>query len=157
MLSLLHQKVIHNFQPFFLIVIHTLPIISFGIPEHSCRRYRRGGRLRDCLSNISDSPGILLAQSLPSDMYLTSVLSYQIQHLPSKKARTTASPAQVTQLSSRSNSSLHLILISLSSKHQVLCKSHQSSHKMPFLTLASQRYFLHPPLHHSLMKSLRYK
>ena len=131
--------------------------ILFGTLRYSCRRYRRGGRPRNRLSNISDSPGILLAQSLPSDMYLTSVLSYQIQHLPSKKARTTASPAQVTQLSSRSNSSLHLILISLSSKHQVLCKSHQSSQKMPFLILALQRCCLHPPLHHSLMKSFRYK
>ena len=33
-----------------------------------------------------------------SDMYLIFVSSYQIQCLPSKRARTTASPSQVTQL-----------------------------------------------------------
>ena len=60
MLFLLHQKVIDNFQPFFLIVMHTLPIISFGIPKHNCQRYRRGRRPRDCFSNISDSSGISL-------------------------------------------------------------------------------------------------
>ena len=69
-LSLLHQKVIDNFQPFFLIVMHTLMIISFGIPKHSRQRYRRGGRPRDCLSNISDSSGISFVHSSPSDIYL---------------------------------------------------------------------------------------
>jgi len=75
----------------FPIVMHTLPIISFGIPKHSCRRYRRGGRPRDCLSNISDSLGISFAYSSPSDIYLIFVFLRQIQRLPSKRARTTAS------------------------------------------------------------------
>ena len=91
MLPHLHQKVIDNFQPFFLIVMHTLAIISFGIPKHSRQRYRRGGRPRDCLSNISDSSGISFVHSSPSDIYLIFVFLRQIQRLPSKRARTTAS------------------------------------------------------------------
>jgi hypothetical protein len=37
-----------------------------------------------------------LLYSSPSDMHLTLVFSHQIQCLPSKRARTTASPVQVT-------------------------------------------------------------
>ena len=76
---------------------------------------------------------------------------------PFQESKNNCLTSSGNKLSSRSNSSLHLILISLSSKHQVLCKSHQSSQKMPFLILALQRCCLHPPLHHSLMKSFRYK
>ena len=82
-----------------LFIMHPLLITLFGILRYSCRRYRRGRRPRNCLSNISDSLGISLVYSLPSDRHLIFALSYQIQHLPSKRARTTALLIQVTQLS----------------------------------------------------------
>ena len=82
-----------------LIIMHLLLIMLFGTLRYSCRRYRRGRRPRNCLSNISDSLGISLVYSLPSDRHLTLALSHQIQYLPSKRARTTASPIQVTQSS----------------------------------------------------------
>ena len=82
-----------------LIIMHLLLIMLFGTLRYSCWRYRRGRRPRNCLSNISDSLGISLVYSLPSDRHLIFALSYQIQHLPSKRARTTALLIQVTQLS----------------------------------------------------------
>ena len=80
-----------------LTTMHLLLTILSGILRCSCRRYRWGRHSRNCLSNISDGPGISLVYSSPSDIHLIFALSYQIQHLPSKRARTTASPVQVTQ------------------------------------------------------------
>ena len=83
-----------------LIVMYLLLSILFGTLRYSFRRNRRGGRPRNRLSNISDSPGILLVHPSLSNRHLTlALLSHQIQHLPSKRARTTASPIQVTQSS----------------------------------------------------------
>ena len=79
--------------------MHPLLITLFGILRYSHWRYRRGRHPRNCLSNIPDSPGILPVYLSPFDMHLTFVLSYQIQHLPSKRARTTVSSIQVTQSS----------------------------------------------------------
>ena len=155
MLSLLHQKVIDNFQPFFLIVIHTLPIISFGIPEHSCRRYRWGGRLRDCLSNISDSPGISLIYSSPFDICLIFVFLHQIQRLPSKKIQNNCFTGSGNITTFCFYPIFHLTSILSFSKHQLSCKNHQSSHKMLSLILVSRYCYLHLLLHRLLMKFLK--
>ena len=76
-------------------IMHPLLITLFGILRHSCRRYRRGKHPRNCFSNIPNSLGILLVHSPFSSIHLTFVSSNQIQRLPSKTARTTASPVQV--------------------------------------------------------------
>jgi len=82
-----------------LIVMYLLLSILFGTLRYSFRRNRRGGRPRNRLSNISDSPGISLVHPSLSNRHLTLALSHQIQHLPSKRARTAASSIQVIRSS----------------------------------------------------------
>ena len=79
-----------------LTIVHPLLITLFGILRYSCRRYRQGRHPRNCFSNISNSSSILLVLPPFSSIHLTFVFSNQIQRLPSKRARTIASPVQVT-------------------------------------------------------------
>ena len=136
-----------------LTIMHPLLITLFGVLRYSYRRYRRGRHPRNCFSNISNSSGILLVHPPFSSIHLTFVFSNQIQRLPSKRARTTASPSQATQSFFSLTYFSHLTLISSFSKHWSSRKNHQSSHKMLFLTLASQHCCPHLPLHQPLMKS----
>ena len=79
-----------------LTIMQPLLITLFGILRHSCRRYRRGKHPRNCFSNIPNSSGILIVHPPFSSIHLTFVFSNQVQRLPSKRARTTASLVQVT-------------------------------------------------------------
>ena len=96
MLLLFAQKVINNSYFPLLITMHPLLTILFGILIYSCRKYRRGRHLRNRCPNIPNSLGISPVHPPFSSIHLTSVFSNQIQCLPSKTARTTASPVQVT-------------------------------------------------------------
>ena len=78
-----------------LTIMHPLLITLFGILRYSCRRHRLGRHPRNCFSNISNSSDILLVHPPFSSIHLTFVFSNQIQRLPSKRARTIASPVQV--------------------------------------------------------------